>query len=201
MGFSDSSDRGDRICRGRCRRHPPHGGRVRRLLAPKSTVPRALSLLGSGPGAIPAGTPIEYEITVTNNVPISLTGITVFNVLPEGATYVSGADGPPVNNLVTWSRPNLAPDNTLKLKLTVIAARSIINSNYWVTAEEGASAQGTAIVITRIGDTPLPANGDGLSIVNAKATLSWQANSQNSQVQSNAVFNPAFPVFLPLVKK
>lgn len=177
------------------------GYQVRRVLGPKSPVPRALAIQASGPQVATAGAPIDYEITVTNNVPITLTNIAVFNALPEGAIYVGGAEGPPVNNLVTWTQPNLGPGKTLKLKLTITAARSVIDSNYWVTADDGAGAQGTIVVITRIGDTALPAKGDGVEIINAKATMAWQVNGQSRQVESNAVFNPGFPVFLPVVTK
>ncbi|MFN8486995.1 MAG: hypothetical protein U0350_05335 [Caldilineaceae bacterium] len=177
------------------------GYRVRRIAGTNSSVARAVSIQASGPATVNQGAQIDYQITVTNNVPLTLTNVTVFNALPEGATYIGGADGPPANNLVKWTMPSLKPDSTVTLKLSVSAPRSIINNNYWVTTEEGASAQGSALVITLVGNTPLPASGDGVSIINAKALLNWSANNQSHQATSNAVFNPSFPVFLPLVNK
>lgn len=177
------------------------GYRVRRLRASQSSVPRALSIISAGPATARADTPIQYQITVTNNVPITLTNLIIFNVLPDGAVYVAGADGPPVNHVVQWTVPTLAPDQIIHLNLTVTAGHSLINSNYWVTTEEGASAQGAEIVITLVDDTALPAMGDGVAIVNQQATMTWNLNGQVKQAISNPVFNPAFPAFLPVVTK
>lgn len=177
------------------------GYRVRRIAAPNSPVARAVSIRATGPTTVNPGDQIDYQITVTNNVPLTLTNVTVFNALPPGATYIGGADGPPANNLAKWTIPVLKPDSTVQLKLSVSATRSLINNNYWVTTEEGASAQGSALVITLVGNTPLPASGDGVSIVNAQALLNWSQNNQSHQATSNPVFNPSFPNFLPLVEK
>ncbi len=174
--------------------------RVRRLLAPNSGTQRALGIVSDGPKTASAGAPINYQITVTNFVPITLTHVAIFDILPEGANYVSGADHPPTNNIAQWMVPTLAPDQVITLNLTVIAAQSLINSNYWVTTEEGASAKGAAIVITQIDNTPLPAKGDGVTIVNDQAKITWQTNGQANQRVSNGVVNPAFPVFLPVVR-
>ncbi|CAN5522998.1 hypothetical protein BH10CHL1_BH10CHL1_04560 [soil metagenome] len=176
------------------------GYRVRRLLAPNSGPQRALGIVSSGPTEANAGSPINYQITITNFVPITLTNVAVFDILPEGARYVGGANQSPVNNIAQWTVPTLAPDQVITLNLTVTAAQSLINSNYWVTAEEGASAKGTALVITRINNTPLPANGDGVSIINDQAKITWQTNGQVNQRVGNVVVNPSFPVFLPAVK-
>ncbi len=124
-----------------------------------------------------------------------------FLIFCRMASYVGGADQPPVNQLVQWTVPVLAPDQALSLDLTVTAQHSIINSNYWVTTDEGASAKGLGLVITVVDHTPLPVNGDGVEIVNDRAEISWRVNGQLNQSTSNSVFNPAFPLFLPLVKQ
>ncbi len=177
------------------------GYRVRRITGPASSVARAVSIRATGPTTVNQGAQIDYQITITNNVPLTLTNVTVFNALPEGATYIGGANSPPANNLAKWTMPILKPDSTVQLKLSVSATRSVINSNYWVTTEEGASAQDSALVITQVGNTPLPARGDGVAIINAQALLNWSQNNQSHQATSNPVFNPSFPIFLPQVEK
>ncbi len=177
------------------------GYRVRRLLAPTAVTQRALGITSAGPKTVGADAPINYQITITNFVPITLTNVAVFDILPEGASYVSGADQSPVNNIAQWTVPTLAPDQVLTLNLTVTAPRSLINSNYWVTTDEGARAKGTGIVITVVNNTPLPVNGDGVAIVNDKAKITWSVNGQINETASNPAFNPAFPLFMPLVTK
>jgi len=174
--------------------------RVRRLSS-TSGIQRALSITIQGPANATAGAPIVYQISVTNNVPISLTNLTIHNALPAGATYVSGGDGPPVNNIVKWTVANLRPDEVVTKAWTVTATRSLINSNYWATTTEGASTKGNALVFTIVDDQPLPATGDGVAIINSKAEISWQANGANYQAESNPTFNPLLPNYLPMIIK
>ena len=174
--------------------------RVRRLSF-TSGIQRALSITNQGPANVTAGAPIVYQISVTNNVPISLTNLTIHNALPAGATYVSGGDGPPVNNIVKWTVANLRPDEVVTKVLTVTATRSLINSNYWATTAEGATTKGNALVITIVDEQPLPVAGDGVAIINSKAEISWQANGANYQAESNPTFNPLMPNYLPMIIK
>ena len=174
--------------------------RVRRLSS-TSGIQRALSITIQGPANATAGAPIVYQISVTNNVPISLTNLTIHNALPAGATYVSGGDAPPVNNIVKWTVANLRPDEVVTKAWTVTATRSLINSNYWATTTEGASTKGNALVFTIVDGQPLPATGDGVAIINSKAEISWQANGANYQAESNPTFNPLLPNYLPVVIK
>ncbi|MDQ3247601.1 MAG: DUF11 domain-containing protein, partial [Chloroflexota bacterium] len=175
--------------------------RVRRVLPPKSPVPRALAIAGDGPDSVNAGAPIVYRITVTNNVPITLTDLMIFDALPAGAIYVSGGDGPPIDNVVKWSVPALAPDTTITREVTVTAVGSLINSNYGVITSEGANVQGRELVITTVAGRPLPPTGDGSTIVNPKAVLGWRTNGISQQTESNPVFNPTLPVYLPMVRR
>ncbi len=174
--------------------------RVRRLSS-TSGIQRALSITIQGPANATTGAPIVYQISVTNNVPISLTNLTIHNALPAGATYVSGGDAPPVNNIVKWTVANLRPDEVVTKAWTVTATRSLINSNYWATTTEGASTKGNALVFTIVDDQPLPATGDGVAIINSKAEISWQANGANYQAESNPTFNPLLPNYLPMIIK
>lgn len=173
--------------------------RVRRFSATDGGVQRALTIMNQGPASANAGTAIVYQLSVTNNVPISLTNLTIYNALPAGAIYISGGDGPPVNNIVKWTVANLRPDEVVTKELIVTAASSIINSNYWATTDEGANIKGNILVITIVDDQPLPPNGDGVAIINSKAEISWQTNGANNQAASNPTFNPLRAIYLPVV--
>ncbi len=123
--------------------------RVRRLPPPTPAIPPSLSIDKLGPATATSGQLITYTLTVTNNLPIGFNNVVIRDRIPTGATYVSGGDGPPDNDVVTWSLPSIAPDATVQLQFAVRAARTIVNSDYSVSADNTTVFKGNRVVITR----------------------------------------------------
>ncbi len=173
--------------------------RVRRKLPPTPDVTPVMSIDMVGPATAAGGDPIRYVLTVKNNLPIALPNVIAEDVVPLGATYVSGGDGPPNNGVVLWSIPSLAPFQSIDLELIVTADQTVVNSRFSVRTENGAYIQGQDVVVTVVDDTPPPPSGDGTAIINRGATIGWTAAGQQGGSESNSVRNPMFDVFLPVV--
>jgi len=192
---------------------------VRRITpTPVSTIQRPLSIGLAAPAAANAGEPIVYTLTITNEVPIELTNLVVTNTLPYGADYVEGSGGTLTGGVVTWTIPSLPPDqagqpgqprvpSTASVQYAVSAVHTLVNSDYRVEAvPETGSGPGPAgigddIRITRVGDTPPVGPGDGVTILNDGATLSWLYQDVAGQSQTNSVRNPALlteAIYLPI---
>lgn len=193
--------------------------KVRRVLpTPVSSVPRALNIGLSGPTSVDEGDSILYRLTVTNEVPIELTGIVVTNELPYGADYIEGSGGQLVDGqIVRWTLGSLAADSpgpprvpsTATFEYQVKAPHTIVNSNYRVVADApsgsgpGPVGLGREMVITQVGDTNPEGPGDGVIIVNDGAVVSWEYDGLRSQTKSNEVRNPGLQnfIYLPVAKR
>ena len=173
--------------------------RVRRPFAAPPSVPRALTIRKSGPATAAAGEAINYTLTLENHVPVAINDITVYDVLPSGAIYQSGGDGPPVEGQLEWVIDSLPGDSTTTLSLAVTADTTIVNSNYGAGAANGVTAKGTDVVVTVVDGTPLPPYGDGVSIVAEGVSVSWFHNGTVASAGGNSVRNPQFVVFMPLM--
>ena len=111
-----------------------------------------LSISMSGPETAIAGELITYELTVSNSGNAEATNLTITDTLPDGATYVSG--GTLQGDTVTWNVPSLAAQKSTKMQFTFTVTDNIVNSEYEVTSDEGAGAQGSKEVVTEIADSP-----------------------------------------------
>lgn len=154
----------------------------------------------TGPAEVAPGEPITYTLTLTNNWSQSLNNLIVEDRLPRRAAYVSGGalneDG-----YVRWVIPNLPKLDTASVYFVVTANESLINSDYRVRFENFPDVVGRDIVITRVGDTPLPPEGDGTIINSEPAEAAWRFNGEAGSATSNIVSNPSFSIYMPAVSR
>ncbi len=173
--------------------------RVLRPLQPTSSG-SLVEIAKTGPAAVAPGQPITYTLTVTNNLAQPLNNLIVEDLLPRRAAYVSGGvlndDG-----YVRWVIPNLPALDTLSVYFVVTANESLINSDYRVRFENFPDVVGRDIVITRVGDTPLPPEGDGAIIISEPAEAAWRFNSESRSATSNIVSNPSFSIYMPAISR
>ena len=121
----------------------------------------ALTIFKKGPPTAVAGDPITYELLVTNTGAQKAANIAV---IPAGATYVSG--GNKVNDAVAWSIAELdGYGSEAKLSFTVTAEETIVNDDYFATADGGYGASGTDEVETAIVDAQ--------TVITETQTLAW----------------------------
>lgn len=123
-----------------------------------------------------AGSPIHFTIHVTNTGNIPATNLVVTDVLPVGATYVSGGSLG-TNNLVTWEIPSLPSGSHVDLTLTVTALVSITNSQYGVEADGNVAATGNNSVTVQVID-PVPTTWLALLYLDGDNNLQyWMENA------------------------
>ncbi|MCB0008230.1 MAG: DUF11 domain-containing protein, partial [Anaerolineales bacterium] len=107
-----------------------------------------LQINKSGPATAAMGAPVVYSVAVNNPGPGTATNVVITDVVPAGATYLSG--GTLNGNVVSWTIPSLAEGVTSTVQFTVSATQTITNSDYAVTAAGGFSATGSTSVTTLI---------------------------------------------------
>lgn len=108
----------------------------------------------NGPSTATAGSRITYTLTITNSGLAAATNLVITDVIPTGATYVSG--GTKVGNVVSWMIPSLAANGGItQTTFIVTATQTITNSDYRVQADGGYKTQGTSAVVTEVSaETP-----------------------------------------------
>lgn len=168
---------------------------------PESSPATVLEIALEGPSRAEAGVPFEYTLVVTNRSVVPLTDVTVYNTVPLGATYVIGANGPPVNGEVTWNLPVLPALGTNTFSYTIVTQQSVLNNLYRVEnvredGREGANALGYEYVWTEIPGTR-PLVGDNFVVVHPGVRASWRANGSDVRTQSTPLTNPMFTTYLP----
>jgi subtilisin len=110
-----------------------------------------LAISVTGPPVALPGQEITYRLTYSNSGVLTATNVLITNTLPAGATYVSG--GTRVGDTIQWSPPDLAGYGTTEERtLTVTADETIVNAEYGMRADGGASATGNVSATTRIVD-------------------------------------------------
>ena len=95
------------------------------------TEPLSLTLRKSGPSVVALGDPINYSLTLTNPHPLTLTNIVITDVVPSGASYVSG--GFLEGDEVRWFVPSLGPTSSTQLSFMVTATATVTNTTYGLT--------------------------------------------------------------------
>ncbi|MFN2221765.1 MAG: right-handed parallel beta-helix repeat-containing protein, partial [Candidatus Promineifilaceae bacterium] len=116
----------------------------------------ALSIEKSGPAEALTGSPILYEITVTNSGVAGASGLVITDTVPANTTSVTPLDGGSVSNgLVQWNLANLAGGSEATFRFQVTAEQTITNDDYAVTAAGGYQAIGATPVTTVVGQPQL----------------------------------------------
>jgi uncharacterized repeat protein (TIGR01451 family) len=134
-----------------------------------------LSISKVGPATAVAGQPFTYTLTVANSGALTATNLLVRDILPTGATHLSG--GILVNDEVQWSLPELGGyGQAITLTLSVSASTHVVNAGISVEADGGHSAQGATPVETRIVDDQV------LLTPIITGTLSYTGGGQGSAV-------------------
>ena len=174
--------------------------RVRRPFPPTPVVPPALTIDLVAPPTANRGGQVTYDFTLSNHSPTALSSLVLTNTLPLDALYISGGDGAPTNQVVRWSIPTLAADSSITVQLVVNAQQSLVNSDYRVTTKEGPTARGRAVVVTLVDGQP-PVHGDGVTIKNEGARITWTSQGQSATLESRTVYNPSFNLYLPLTRR
>ena len=78
-----------------------------------------LSIVKSGPPSVTAGGDIVWSIAVTNTGELDLTDVTVTDVLPAGASFVSASDGGVLmNGVVEWTIPEIPVSGSMVVTVT-----------------------------------------------------------------------------------
>lgn len=114
-----------------------------------------LSITKTGPARAEPGELITYVLTVMNRGITPAVGVVVTDVVPSGATYVSG--GTLSGNTVSWTIPTLpANGGQAKVSFAVTSSGKVVNSNYGASCSGCIPAKGQTPVITLGQRTYLP---------------------------------------------
>ncbi len=136
---------------------------------------------------------------MVNNLPIPHEDVRILDRVPTGATYVSGGDAPPEDDIVRWTLPVLGPDATAEVQFTVKAATTLVNSEYSVRSNLTTAFRGTRVVVTEIDNLPPPPGGDGIALTNQGALVHWTHEGIDYELRTNGVRNPKYDIFLPVI--
>jgi len=180
-----------------------------------------LTITKSGPAAVPVGANIVYTLTVTNPLTKSLTGLTIFDLVPVGTEVVNfggGSTTMPPSQMIQWQIPllnaNSSVTRTFAIQLTM-STNQIRNELYFVDV----IANGE-LVMRAVGEDPVvttiepPSNIDqsvlsgaatppatNPPIINEGALVEWEYPGFSGQQLSNSVRNPPFQLYLPILQR
>jgi RHS repeat-associated protein/uncharacterized repeat protein (TIGR01451 family) len=97
--------------------------------------PIELQIGKDAPSAASSGDLVTYTLAITNAGQDWATHLVVTDVIPAGASYVSG--GARAADLVSWTLSSLAGGASTQVHLVLLAMETITNSEYGVTAAGG----------------------------------------------------------------
>jgi uncharacterized repeat protein (TIGR01451 family) len=116
-----------------------------------------LSIGKTGPTQASPGELITYTLTITNQMPITLTDVVITDVVPGGANLIRLV---PTGTLVfptallpvaVWTVDELPPAGAaISVQFAVTASQTITNHDYGVSSAQGAAARGAVAVVTRV---------------------------------------------------
>lgn len=175
------------------------GALVYRLQRAPVTLPAGgLSIRKQAPPTAVANELIRYDLAVTNHTTATLTNLLITDTIPLYADYIAG--GTRSGDLLYWHVTALAPGATVTNTFVVTATQTITNHDYGVRAGGGLAAKGTTAVVTVI-HRPGEAVALADTIVHTGGTISWHYQGADGQMPINPVYNPSYPLFLPLVRQ
>ena len=115
--------------------------------------PPSLRIEKSAPAEVGEGAPITYTLSIENMGPGLAENLVITDVLPAGASYVSG--GVLSGGVVTWQPGDLGASSSLDVQFVVTAIETITNSSYMVSADGDYQATGTEDIVTVVADEPV----------------------------------------------
>ncbi len=135
-----------------------------------------LAIVKMAPATAVVGQPFTYTLTITNSGAMTATNLLVRDMLPSGATHLSG--GMVMGNEVQWNISELPGfGHTAVVSFTASAMSDVVNNDYSVTADGGYMAENNAPIHTRIVDAQVK-----LTPVMTR-TLSYSHMGQTSQLR------------------
>jgi uncharacterized repeat protein (TIGR01451 family) len=148
--------------------------------------------------------PTKYEITISNNSVVALTGVEVFDELPEGATFVSASDGGrPQDGRIHWllGEAPAGRSRSVTVELKVAKEGEVVNkvtakADRGVTAHAEAKTQfeGAAGIHVEIdAKDKLPVGGEGDYVIRVMN----HGNGAAKNLQLTAVVPEAMQVVGP----
>ena len=159
-----------------------------------------LAIRKVAPSVVKAGERITYTLTVSNSGALPANNLTITDVVPAGATYVSG--GVLQNGIVHWGVSQLdGYGASIQVEYVVTAAQTITNSVISVSADGNYSAASNQPVVTLIADDT--ANVDGVtagSLVGDGLNIQVDAGSfaNAAQLALTELAGPTYPLPEPV---
>jgi uncharacterized repeat protein (TIGR01451 family) len=158
----------------------------------RSCIP-SLSLTKSGPAAVLAGEPFTYTLTLTNTGVLPLAGLVITDVIPAGASYLSG--GTNTGGVISWTLDNLAAGETAQVTFAVTTTTPITNSDYRASGA-GVKVKGTPPVFTEITLVPnleISKLGPAAALVGQPITYTLIVTNSGTATTTNLVITDAIP--------
>ena len=121
----------------------------------------AISITKAGPAFIAGSGQNQFVLTVINEGSATLDDLQVVDILPTGATYVTGSasdGGTLTGGALTWDLPAMAPNSTQRVWYSVTANQDLLSENYSVSSVSDPSITDSGPVFT----TPYNANAVAL---------------------------------------
>lgn len=154
-----------------------------------------LTITKSGPASAFIDELFTYELTVTNSGTLTATGLVITDIIPAGATYVSGGmrDGA----VVTWEVPELAPADETIVFFTVRVENPgvVTNDNYGVVADGGFGSSGSNAVVTVVGDPALEItkSGPALALVGEPILYTLTITNSGTLMATGLIITDTLP--------
>lgn len=109
-----------------------------------------LQIAKAGPLTASPNEPITYRVWVKNSTSLTVDNVVVTDVVPVGATYVTGSGGTLLNGSVVWTSSQIPPGETQEFNFSVTATDDIVNVDYRASADSGLLAVGSTAIETTI---------------------------------------------------
>lgn len=172
-------------------------GGLKAQASSKTTVRQpVLTVSKSAPGMRYIGTPVKYDIVVSNKGDAEARQTTLTDVLPSGANFVSATDGGQLSGgKVVWSLGTLAPNASKSVSVTLTSGQigqienTATASAYCASGSDSAkvSIEGIAAILLECVDEADPIE------IGSNETYSIKVTNQGSAMDTNIVIEATLP--------